>query len=191
MMLEPTKLKSKKFKGIHMGLFHRKKKTKKYLNLTMGEHSYCFASHVISGTKIGKYCSIAKGAVIHPAEHDVYTVSTSPNVPGHVYDEKYGWSGGAIIGNDVWIGRNAIILNSCKNIGDGAIVAAGAVVTKDVPPYAIVGGVPARVIKYRFSPAIIKKLLASQWWNLPDSVLEKMPTNDVNLFIKAIKNIKR
>lgn len=172
-----------------MGLFHRK--TKRICCFTMGEHSYCFAKDVIPGTKIGKYCSIAKGVVIHPAEHDVYTVSTSPNVPGHKYDDKHGHSGGAIIGNDVWIGRNAIILNSCKNIGDGAIVAAGAVVTKDVPPYAIVGGVPAKIIKYRFSESVIKKLLASQWWNLPDSELEKLPMKDVNLFVKVIKNAKR
>lgn len=175
-----------------MGLFHRHKHKKETpLQYVIGEHSYCFAKHVIPGTKIGKYCSIALGVVIHPAEHDVYSVSTSPNVPGHIYSEGHGQSNGAIIGNDVWIGRNAIILNSCKNIGDGAIVAAGAVVTKDIPPYAIVGGVPARVIKYRFSPAIIKKLLKIQWWNLPDSELEKLPMDDVNLFVKVIKNVKR
>lgn len=173
-----------------MGLFHRKKKTKPVCHFTMGEHSYCFAKDIMRGTVIGKYCSIAQGVVIHPAEHDVYTVSTSPNVPGHLYSETHCFSDGAIIGNDVWIGRNAIILQSCKTIGDGAIVAAGAVVTKDVPPYAIVGGVPAKVIKYRFSPAVIKKLLATKWWNLPDSELEKLPMDDVDLFLKAVKNVK-
>ena len=172
-----------------MGLFHRHKKQKQRL-YTIGEHSYCFAKHVMRGTQIGKYCSIAADVVIHPAEHNVYTVSTSPNVPGHEYVEGHGWSNGAIIGNDVWIGRSAIILNSCAKIGDGAIVAAGAVVTHDVPPYAIVGGVPAKIIKYRFSPQIIKQLLKSEWWKLPDSVLEKLPMHDAQLFIKELKNVK-
>lgn len=174
-----------------MGLFHRHKHKKNtQLHYIIGEHSYCFAKYVIPGTQIGKYCSIAQDVVIHPAEHDVYSVSTSPNVPGHIYSEKHGLSGGAVIENDVWIGRNAIILNACTKIGNGAIVAAGTVVTKDIPPYAIVGGVPARVIKYRFSPAVIKKLLKTQWWNLPDSELEKLPMNDVNLFLKAVTNVK-
>ena len=177
-----------------MRLFNKKKKSKAKdiipPSFTIGEHSYCFAADVMRGTKIGKYCSIATGVIIHPAEHDVYSVSTSPNVPGHVYGEGHGWSDGAIIGNDVWIGRNAIILQSCKTIGDGAIIAAGAVVTRDVPPYAIVGGVPAKIIKYRFGPTIIKKLLAIQWWNMPDVELEKLPMNDVDSFIKAVKNVK-
>ena len=172
-----------------MGLFHRHKK-QKLIQYTIGEHSYCFAKHVIKGTRIGKYCSIASGVMIHPAEHNVYTVSTSPRVPGHIYSDTHGHSNGAIIENDVWIGTNAIILNSCKKIGNGAIVAAGAVVTHDVPPYAIVGGVPAKTIKYRFSPQIIKQLLKSEWWNLPDEILAKMPMDDVKLFIKELKNVK-
>lgn len=173
-----------------MKLFHKKKKTKENHSYTIGEHSYSFASYIMRGTKIGKYCSIATGVVIHPAEHDIYSVSTSPNVPGHVYNDEHGWSDGAVIGNDVWIGRNAIILQSCKHIGDGAIIAAGAIVTKDVPPYAIVGGVPAKIIKYRFSPTIIRKLLSIQWWNFSDNELEKLPMSDINLFLKAIKNVK-
>lgn len=70
------------------------------------------------------------------------------------------------IGNDVWIGTRAMILDGIT-IGDGAVIGAGAVVTKNVPPYAIVGGVPAKIIKYRFSQDKINELLASQWWNDP------------------------
>src|SRR5690606_29947135 len=72
------------------------------------------------------------------------------------------------IGNDVWIGEDAIIMGGVK-IGDGAIIAARAVVTKDVPPYSIYGGVPAKLIKYRFDNYIIKKLLAIKWWDLEES----------------------
>ena len=72
-----------------------------------------------------------------------------------------------MIGNDVWIGRNAIILPG-NTIGDGAIIAAGAVVTHDVPPYTIVGGVPARPIRKRFSDDIIEKLLEIKWWDWPE-----------------------
>ena len=69
------------------------------------------------------------------------------------------------IGNDVWVGQYAIILPSCKNIGDGAVIGAGAIVTKDVPPYAIVAGNPAKVLRYRFDEATIRKLEEICWWD--------------------------
>ena len=75
------------------------------------------------------------------------------------------------IGNDVWIGANAMILGGIT-IGDGAIIGAGAVVTKDIPPYAIVGGIPARIIRYRFPNDVINALLSSQWWNLSENILK-------------------
>jgi len=76
------------------------------------------------------------------------------------------------IGNDVWIGKHSTILDGVS-VGNGAVVAARAVVTKDVPPYAIVGGVPAKIIKYRFSQEIIERLLKIQWWNFPDQKISK------------------
>lgn len=79
-----------------------------------------------------------------------------------------------VIGNDVWIGDRVFVKNGIK-IGTGAVIGAGAVVTKDVPPYAVVAGVPAKVIKYRFSEAVIEKLLASKWWRLDDSLIKKFP----------------
>lgn len=96
-----------------------------------------------------------------------------------------------IIGNDVWIGANAIILQGVT-IGDGAIIAAGAVVTKDVPPYAIVGGVPAKVIKYRFSDEVILKLLQIKWWDKPEEwIIQKLEKfTDVSGFVKFVEGVK-
>jgi len=69
------------------------------------------------------------------------------------------------IGNDVWLGHNSIIMPNVTSVGDGAVVAAGAVVNKDVPPYAVVVGNPGRVVRYRFDPATIERLLAERWWD--------------------------
>ena len=90
------------------------------------------------------------------------------------------------IGNDVWIGANVCILPGIS-IGDGAVLAAGAVITKDVPPYAIVGGVPAKVIKYRFSEDIIKKLLKIKWWNWEEEKVKK----NKDLFYDPVKFVER
>jgi len=91
------------------------------------------------------------------------------------------------IGNDVWIGNSATILDGAR-IGDGAIVAAGAVVTDNVPPYAIAGGVPAKIIRYRFDPDIVAQLLDIQWWNWPIHVLKRaqpyIVQPDVNEFLR-------
>jgi acetyltransferase-like isoleucine patch superfamily enzyme len=89
------------------------------------------------------------------------------------------------IGNDVWIGRKAIIMDGVT-IGDGAIVAAAALVTKDVPPYAIVGGVPAKVIKYRFSDEIIERLLQIKWWDWSDDKI----TENIGIFRKPDPTLK-
>lgn len=125
---------------------------------------------------IGKFCSIACGAkfLFTSANHTQASLST---YPFPIFFEEWGldvqdivsaWDnkGDIVIGNDVWIGYEAVILSGV-HIGNGAIIGTRAVVTKDVPPYAVIGGVPARIIRKRFSDEIIAKLLRMQWWNWP------------------------
>jgi Acetyltransferase (isoleucine patch superfamily) len=123
---------------------------------------------------IGKYCSIACGAkfMFTSGNHKMASLST---YPFPLFDEEWGldganitdaWdnNGDIVIGNDVWIGYEAVIMQGV-HIGDGAIIGTRALVTKDVAPYTIVGGVPAREIRKRFSEGTIEKLLELQWWN--------------------------
>ena len=132
--------------------------------------------------QIGKFCSIACGAKIlfNSANHTLSSLST---YPFPLFFEEWGlekkdvtkaWDkkGDIVIGNDVWIGYEAVILAGVT-IGDGAIIGTRAVVTKDVPPYTIVGGVPAKPIKKRFSDEIISALLEIQWWNCSEEKIAR------------------
>jgi virginiamycin A acetyltransferase len=114
---------------------------------------------------IGRYCQLAGNIGIFSSNHptNYITTFTSKAFLNGVL-KKNSQNGSVNIGNDVWIGHGAILLKDV-NIGHGAIIAAGAIVTKDVPPYSIVGGNPARILKYRFSDEIINKLLEIQWWD--------------------------
>ena len=132
----------------------------------IGSYTYINSGYIYN-CQIGKYCSIGHNVSIGPGEHWINRLSTFPinNLVFRNNDlSEFKTVKSAMIGNDVWIGNNAVILQGI-NIGDGAIIAAGAVVTKDVPPYAVVGGVPARVLKYRFDKEVINVLLQLEWWN--------------------------
>lgn len=142
-------------------------------------------AHVV----IGKYCSISKNVrIITGGIHPTNWVSTYPlrkqfSFPGKHTDGIPYTKGDIVIGNDVWIGTGATILSGVK-IGDGAVIATCAVVTKDIPDYAIAGGVPARVIKYRFSNEQINRLKKIQWWNWEKERIMK------NIELLSSSNIK-
>ncbi len=119
---------------------------------------------------IGSFCSIADFVCMYTSNHALHRVSSFHSGNGHykdVFSFNKGKNASINIGSDVWLGTKATILSGVT-IGHGAVVAAGSVVTKDVPPYAIVGGIPAKVIKYRFEDQLIKKLLDIKWWEWSD-----------------------
>jgi len=92
-----------------------------------------------------------------------------------------------VIGNDVWVGAAALVLKGVT-VGDGAVIGAGSVVTKDVPPYAIVTGNPAQIIRYRFDDATIKRLLSSTWWNREPEFIATLPLGDVEACLKMLES---
>lgn len=140
-------------------------------NVQIGDYSYCSPGTILfDGTIIGKYCSIGYGVQIGCPEHPAHFLSTSPTIYRDAQIRAYlDWPADDIlqpvkIGNDVWIGSNAVILQGCC-VGDGAVIAAGAVVTKDVPPFSIWGGVPAKCIAMRFDQETQERIASSKWWD--------------------------
>jgi len=151
------------------------------MTVTMGVHSYWCDQQESwynrSNVRIGKYCSIANHVVMDTGMQLHTDWATTSSLSFHFYGKLTdGFSKGDIeIGNDVWIGEGALIMSGV-HINDGAVVAARAVVTHDVPPYAIVGGIPAIPIRYRFPDNVIKRFLVLQWWDWPDEkVKERIP----------------
>jgi acetyltransferase-like isoleucine patch superfamily enzyme len=147
-------------------------------NVAIGKYSYCGVRAQIANASIGNFCSIAQDVRVGLGMHPLHFVSTSPSL----YKSRASWAtsfgaqhaiveyGDVRIGNDVWIGAGAMIHDGVT-VGDGAVVAAGSVVMKDVPPYAIVVGVPAQVRSYRFPEPIVEKLLAIEWWKWDDATI--------------------
>ncbi|PRX09059.1 UNVERIFIED_ORG: transferase family hexapeptide repeat protein [Martelella mediterranea] len=146
-----------------------------------GRGSYLGQGSRVKDAKIGRFCSIGPDVIIGGlGRHPTNYLSTNPALystrgqTGLVYlKESSAFHEGlrTTIGNDVWIGARVLVLDGVT-IHDGAVIAAGAVVVKDVPPYAVMGGVPAKVIKSRFPEQTIKALVASKWWDMEDTVLE-------------------
>lgn len=147
---------------------------------SLGRFSYVGYDCDIFNCHIGAFCSIANEVIIVGAKHPLSWISTSPvfyNAKGgtghHIGELQEPSRGQTIVGNDVWIGSRAIIMEGVK-IGNGAVIGSGAVVTKDVPDYAIVAGVPAKILRYRFDEKLRQRLSESEWWNLEEECLKKV-----------------
>ena len=172
-----------------------------YINdSVIGKYTYMGINTTMNYTHIGKFCSLARNVDIGGFDHDYHKVTTMPQF--RYKQTKDG--GGQLktrvehrdyceIGNDVWIAAGAQVLHKVK-IGDGAVIGGGAVVTKDVPPYAIVVGVPARIIGYRASQNQIEELEKIKWWDWPeellDNVMNELISRDINdETIEFMKNV--
>ena len=147
---------------------------------SLGRYSYVGYDCEIVNCRIGAFCSIANGVIIGGAKHPLTWVSTSPvfydakgGTGNHLGSLKEPPRSETIIGNDVWIGSRAIIMGGVT-IGNGVVIGSGAVVTKDIPDYAIVAGVPAKILRYRFDENLRRRLYESGWWDLEEDSLKKI-----------------
>jgi len=147
-----------------------------------GRHSYCGYDCTFLNVEVGSFCSISDNVFIGGSGHPMHFVSTSPvflrhrdSVKTKLATFEYLDLPRTKIGNDVWLGHG-VRVRAGVEIGHGAVVAMGSVVTKDVPPYSVVGGNPARVLRMRFSEEVIDGLLATEWWTLSDEELGRWAT---------------
>ena len=168
------------------------------INVMIRERSYIGYDCVVLNCDIGKYCSIADQTIIGVGdEHPINWVSSSSaffkrsdgiskglQIKDYVHESKR-----TIIGNDVWIGRRAVI-KAGVTVGDGAVIGTSCVVTKNVPPYAIVVGIPGKIIRYRFEKDIIERLEEAKWWELPVKDINKVIgyIDKPELFLSEIEN---
>jgi acetyltransferase-like isoleucine patch superfamily enzyme len=166
-------------------------------NVEIGLYSYgCFDQwRIPPGTRIGRYCSFSRSARINQANHPMEAISTHP----YLYERQWGLISKdravvhpMVVEDDVWFGHSAVTTPNCRFIGRGAVIGAGSVVTRDVPRYAIVAGNPARLLRYRFEPAEIEKIEASQWWLLGKSELRRLVQDAPSVaFTPAAESLER
>ena len=161
------------------------------IHIGYGTYGGCFTYENIPGPSevhFGNYCSIGSSLKIFRANHPSDNFTTAPFLynPSFGYVEKDMLDRPPLyVGNDVWIGSSVIICPGCKQIGDGAIIGAGSVVTHDVEPYTIVAGNPARIIRKRFNDKQIKYLEDSKWWEKSYAEL-KTVAPDLNIVVKKL-----
>jgi acetyltransferase-like isoleucine patch superfamily enzyme len=140
-------------------------------DIEVGLYSYgCFDRWRMTGPlRIGRYCSIANTVRSVPGNHSMSSLTTHPGLYERAFgivEEDVVWPEPQVIEDDVWIGHNVVILPTCRRIGRGAVIGAGSIVTRDVEPYAVMAGNPARKLRYRFDPEMISAIEASRWWEL-------------------------
>lgn len=147
-------------------------------NVIVGRHTLYNGKINLSGVgKIifGNYCAIGPNLTIISSNHNYNLPASQVSLYQRLFKTGYPGSvvkGPVVIGNDVWFGENVIVLCNVK-IGDGACLGAGSIVTRDIPPYAIAAGVPARILKFRFEPKTIEYLLNLKWWDWPDDRIRR------------------
>ena len=165
----------------------------KMLSSEIGAYTYLNPGSWLVHTRMGRFCSIGHDCYIGLPSHTLDKLSTSP-----IFTERFNGTGFSwvsedlvepykktVVGNDVWIGERVMVMGGVT-IGNGAVIGAGAIVTKDVPPYSVVAGVPAKILRYRFSSEMIDALEKTGWWNLPDEKLKKI----ITLFQKSELDMK-
>ena len=192
--------KKKIFRGKHdRTAAYLRKQRKRGVKIGFGSFLYLGTNIRDHRTTIGKYCSIGPNVRIGTGRHPLDCLSTSTMVHRDFFtadgligidpemrtefDQKLP----VTIGNDVWIGLNAVIMDGIT-VGDGAVIGAGAIVTKDVPPYAIVAGVPAKIIRYRFDEKTIERLLRTRWFDRDAAFIRTLPFGDVNKALEILEN---
>lgn len=157
------------------------------------------------GTRVGRWCSVGQGLIVRRRDHPIERMIQHP----FFYNARLGLvtqdtipaeaENPLIIGNDVWIGDRVTIVGGCRCIGDGAVIAAGAVVTRDVPAFAIVGGVPAKVLRMRFAPTVVALVARSRWWEFDvetvagwgDSVFEAMTEERAAALVARCEGLRK
>jgi len=192
------KLRSAAVKNSMLGYDSKIESGSVFISSSLGDYSYCGYDCNVINTEVGKFCSLSNRVVIGGAAHPMHYVSTSPVFLSHKDSVKTKFSKHdylpeirTVLGHDVWVGENAMIKAGVK-VGTGAVVGMGAVVTKDVPAYAVVGGNPARILRYRFDHDVIKILLASKWWDLSSDnlILLGAYVDRPQLFLEKIKDFR-
>lgn len=161
-------------------------RTKYGVEIGYGTYGGCFdrSNNIPSGVTFGNWCSIAPKVSIHRANHPIQEFTMHPllyNPVAGFVDTDTLYRPRLFIGHDVWIGDGTIILPSVTSIGNGAVIGAGSIVTKNVEAYSVVVGNPARKIKMRFTPKVIRDLERSRWWEMDKNALKKELQNLVQL----------